>query len=112
MGSTLAVVFLSTLYGVLSARLIYLPAESRLQQDVDRHQLRQHLITEGMVLLATRKSPMHIQDQLSGFLPPATRDFYDVMAIPAGVPFSPMIAFKGDVALRHAAQKRLTVAPS
>lgn len=82
-GSTLAIAFLSTLYGVLSARMIYLPAASRLQQDIDRSRQRHEMITEGMVLLATRRSPMHILDQLSGFLPPAARSFYDVMAPPA-----------------------------
>jgi chemotaxis protein MotA len=79
-GSTLAIAFLSTLYGVLSARMIYMPAASRLQQDVDRVELRNHLITEGMVLLAAKKSPMYIRDRLSGFLPAGSRDFYDVLA--------------------------------
>ena len=35
-GSTLAIAFLSTLYGVLSARMICMPAASKLQRDVDR----------------------------------------------------------------------------
>lgn len=82
-GSTLAVAFLSTLYGVVSARIFYLPAASRLQQDVDRIRLRHHLITEGMALLAAGRSSMYIQDRLCGFLPPDLRDYFDVMAPPA-----------------------------
>ena len=82
-GSTLAIAFLSTLYGVLSARIIYMPAASRLQQDVDRADLRNHLVTEGMVMLAAKKSPMHLRDRLSGFLPAGSGDFYDVM-MPSG----------------------------
>src|SRR5580700_1212927 len=39
-GGTLAVAFLSTLYGVLSARMIYLPAASRLEREVDAQCLR------------------------------------------------------------------------
>jgi chemotaxis protein MotA len=81
-GSTLAVAFLSTLYGVLSARMVYMPAASRLQQDIDRVDLRHQLVTEGMVMLAAKKSPMYIQDRLSGFLPAGSRTFYDVMASP------------------------------
>ncbi len=80
MGATLAIAFLSTLYGVLSARMICMPAASRLQRNVDRIDLRAQIITEGMVLLAAKKSPMYIQDRLSGFLPAEFRDFYDVMA--------------------------------
>jgi len=34
-GASLAVSFLSTLYGVLSARMIYMPAASKLRQEVD-----------------------------------------------------------------------------
>ncbi len=81
-GSTLAIAFLSTLYGVLAARMICMPAASRLQRDVDRTDLRAQLITEGMVLLAARKSPMYLRDRLSGFLPAESRDFYDVMTLP------------------------------
>lgn len=82
MGATLAIAFLSTLYGVLLARMICMPAASRLQRDVDRIDLRAQIITEGMVLLAAKKSPMYIRDRLSGFLPVEFRDFYDVMAAP------------------------------
>jgi chemotaxis protein MotA len=81
-GSTLAIAFLATLYGVLSARMIYMPAASRLQQDVDRVDLRNQLITDGMALLAAKKSPMQVRDRLSGFLPAGSRNFYDVMASP------------------------------
>ena len=82
-GSTLAIAFLSTLYGVVSARMVYMPAASRLQQDIDRADLRHQMITEGMVLLSARKSPMYLQDRLNGFLPVESRNFYDVMATPA-----------------------------
>lgn len=79
-GSTLAVAFLSTLYGVLSARLIYMPAATRLQQDVDSRRFRHQLIAEGMVMLASNRSPMYIQDRLNGFLRPGFRDYFDTTA--------------------------------
>ena len=79
-GSTLAVAFLSTLYGVLSARLIYMPAATKLQQDVDSRRFRHQMITEGMVMLAANKSPMYIQDRLNGFLRPDFRDYFDATA--------------------------------
>jgi len=77
MGSSLAVAFLSTLYGVVSARLVYIPAASKLRHEVEERRFRNYLITEGMVLLASRKTPMYIQDRLNGFLKPEMRDYFD-----------------------------------
>ena len=81
-GSTLAVSFLSTLYGVISARMIYMPAASRLQQEVDNRHFRYHLITEGVVMLVGKETPSHIQDRLNGFLQPEMRDYFDAIAKP------------------------------
>jgi len=79
-GAALAVAFLSTLYGVVSARMIYMPAAARLQQQVDDRQRRHSLITEGMVMLAGGENPSHIQDRLNGFLRPEQHDYFDVIA--------------------------------
>jgi len=79
-GSTLAVAFLSTLYGVVSARMIYMPAASRLQHEIDDRQRRHSLITEGMVMLASGDTPSHIQDRLNGFLRPELHDYYDAIS--------------------------------
>jgi len=81
-GSTLAVSFLSTLYGVISARMIYMPAASRLQHEVDNRHFRHHLITEGMVMLVGNETPSHIKDRLNGFLRPDMRDYFDAIAKP------------------------------
>jgi chemotaxis protein MotA len=78
-GSALAVAFLSTLYGVVSARMVYMPAAARLQQEVDDRQRRHSLITEGMVMLVRGETPSHIQDRLNGFLRPEEHDYFDVI---------------------------------
>lgn len=82
-GSTLAVSFLSTLYGVVSARMIYMPAASRLQQEVESRNFRYQLITEGMIMLAGKETPSRVQDRLNAFLRPDTRDYFDTIAKPA-----------------------------
>jgi len=69
-GASLAVAFLSTLYGVLSARMIYMPAAARLRQEVERQRFRYQFLAEGMAMLAGRKAPSYIQDRLNGFLRP------------------------------------------
>jgi chemotaxis protein MotA len=76
-GPSLAVAFLSTLYGVLSARMVYMPAAARLLQEIDRRRFRYHLMTEGMALLASKKTPMQIQDRLNSFLRPETHNYFD-----------------------------------
>lgn len=77
-GPSLAVAFLSTLYGVLSARMLYIPAASKLRQEVDSRRFRNHLVTEGMVMLVAKKSPMYVQDRLNGFLRPEAHDYFDI----------------------------------
>jgi chemotaxis protein MotA len=78
-GGTLAVAFLSTLYGVLSARMIYMPAASRLEREVEAQCLRDSLVTEGMVMLARLKSPTFIRDRLNAFLQPRVRNYFNVI---------------------------------
>jgi chemotaxis protein MotA len=86
-GPSLAVAFLSTLYGVLSARLLYIPAASRLRREVDQKRFQHYLITEGMAMLVARKSPMYVQDRLNGFLRPESYDYFDVTKrTPAAAP--------------------------
>jgi chemotaxis protein MotA len=77
-GSNLAVAFLATLYGVVSARMVYVPAASRLRQEVEKGRFRNQLITEGLVMLVNNKSPMCIQDRLNSFLRPENHDYYNV----------------------------------
>ncbi|MFA5041053.1 MAG: MotA/TolQ/ExbB proton channel family protein [Bdellovibrionales bacterium] len=77
-GPSLAVAFLSTLYGVLSARVVYIPAASRLRQIVARRRFRNYLITEGMVMLVSKKTPMYVQDRLNSFLRPEAYDYFKI----------------------------------
>jgi chemotaxis protein MotA len=75
-GPSLAVAFLSTLYGVLSARMVYMPAATRLRLEVERQRSRHLFLAEGMAMLAGKKSPTYIQDWLNGFLRPEVQDYF------------------------------------
>jgi chemotaxis protein MotA len=76
-GSNLAVAFLATLYGVISARMVYMPAASKLRQKVEKSRFRNQLITEGLVMLVNNKSPMYVQDRLNSFLRPENQDYHN-----------------------------------
>jgi len=78
-GGMLAVAFLSTLYGVLSARMIYMPAAARVEQQVEARRLRDSMVTEGMVMLAGRKPATVIRDRLNAFLPAPARNAFDAI---------------------------------
>lgn len=69
-GTGLAVSLLSTLYGVVTARMVYLPAASKIFQKQDNLRFRNYLITEGMVLLVDNRNPHYVQDRLNSFLKP------------------------------------------
>lgn len=80
MGAGLAVAFLSTLYGVVAARMVFIPAASKVMQQQDNVRFRNHLLTEGMVMLVDGKSPHHIHDRLNSFLRPEINDIFEATA--------------------------------
>lgn len=69
-GGGLSVALLATLYGVISARLVYLPAAEKLHFKEDAMRFRYYLVTEGLTALASSKGPRYMQDKLNSFLDP------------------------------------------
>ncbi len=53
------------------ARLLIMPAGSKVQQREEIVRFRNYLVAEGLVLLAEQKSPRFIQDRMNSFLYPA-----------------------------------------
>lgn len=67
-GSGLSISLLATLYGVVTARMLYMPAAAKVHQKQEEMRFRNQLITEGLVLLVANRSPRYIQDRLNSFL--------------------------------------------
>lgn len=82
-GKGLSVALLATLYGVVTARMVYIPAASKIIQKQEGLRFRNQLITEGMVQLVANKSPRYIQDWLNSFLRPESH--YDIDAAIQGI---------------------------
>lgn len=78
-GQGLAISLLATLYGVLTARMIYMPAASKIMQKQDNLRFRNYLITEGMVMLVANKSARYIQDRLNSYLKPGLHHMLDTI---------------------------------
>ncbi|WP_299438299.1 MotA/TolQ/ExbB proton channel family protein [uncultured Rhodospira sp.] len=79
LGPGMAVALVTTLYGVLAARLIFLPAANKVQQREEIVRFRNYLLAEGLALLAERKSPRYIQDKMNSYLDPALHFSIDSM---------------------------------
>jgi len=71
LGPGMAVGLLGTLYGMLFARLVLMPAANKVHQRESIVRFRGLLVAEGLALLADRKSPRFIQDAMNSFLDPA-----------------------------------------
>ncbi|PIW27448.1 MAG: flagellar motor protein MotA [Rhodospirillales bacterium CG15_BIG_FIL_POST_REV_8_21_14_020_66_15] len=79
LGGGLAVALLTTLYGVMFARLIFIPAATKIQQREEIVRFRNYLIAEGLSLLADKKNPRYIADRMNSFLDPAIHFNIDKM---------------------------------
>ncbi|MGB0670348.1 MAG: motility protein A [Rhodospirillales bacterium] len=79
LGKGLAIALLTTLYGVIFARMVFLPAASKVMQREQIVRFRNYLVAEGLCLLADRESPRYIQDRMNSFLDPAIHFNIDKM---------------------------------
>lgn len=67
-GKGMALALITTLYGVVFAQLMFLPAASTLQQKQEIERFRNLMVIEGLIMLAEKKSPRYMQDRLNSFL--------------------------------------------
>ncbi|NQV48197.1 MAG: MotA/TolQ/ExbB proton channel family protein [Rhodospirillaceae bacterium] len=79
LGKGLAVAMITTLYGVIFARMVFMPAAAKIMQREQILRFRNYLICEGLALLADRKGPRYIQDKMNSYLDPAIHFNIDKM---------------------------------
>lgn len=79
LGKGLAVALLTTLYGVMFARILFLPTATKVLQREQIVKFRNHLVAEGLALLADKKSPRYIQDKMNSYLDPSIHFNIDKM---------------------------------
>jgi len=103
-GAGLAVALVTTLYGIMLARLVFAPAAAKLQQREEIFRFRNYMIVEGLAMLADHEGPRVIQDHMNSYLDPTIR--YDIDrqlkgrpgAKPAAVPTAGKAKAKPDAA--------------
>lgn len=76
-GGGLSVAMLSTLYGLLLARLVCLPAADKLLKKEEDIFFYNCMMSEGFALLAEKQKPFYMQDKLNSFLEPSKHINFD-----------------------------------
>lgn len=67
-GPSMAVALITTFYGIILARIIFIPSATKVAARYDRSLFKNTMLKEGLVLLAERKSPRYIQDKINSFV--------------------------------------------
>ncbi len=67
-GPSMAVALVTTFYGIILARIIFIPLATKANSRNDVTLFKNNLQMEGLVLLAERKSPRYIQDKINSFV--------------------------------------------
>ncbi len=70
-GGALAVALLTTLYGILTARLIFAPASKKLHQRASIERFRNYLMMEIFIMIAETRSANYVRDRIRSFLRPS-----------------------------------------
>ena len=67
-GPSMAVALVTTFYGIILARIVFIPMATKAAARNDVTLFKNNLQMEGLVLLAERKSPRYIQDKINSFV--------------------------------------------
>ena len=74
MGPLIAAAFVATLWGVMTANLIYLPISNKLKRASSAEVAYKELIVEGVLAIQAGANPRTVTEKLKSYLPPAQRD--------------------------------------
>lgn len=72
-GSGMAVALVTTLYGTISANIVFLPIAGKLEQRSMEEVRRKELVIEGILAIQSGDNPRIVREKLLTFLPPGER---------------------------------------
>ncbi len=73
LGESIAVAFLATFYGIMSANLLWLPIAGKLRAKSHEEVEMRNLMMEGVLALQAGENPRIVREKLSAFLAPKER---------------------------------------
>jgi chemotaxis protein MotA len=74
MGPLIAAAFIATLWGVMTANLIYIPIANKLKRSSSEEVAYKELVLEGILSIQAGSNPRTVADKLKSFLPPKVRE--------------------------------------
>ncbi|NDF11513.1 MAG: flagellar motor protein MotA [Proteobacteria bacterium] len=69
-GSGMAIAMIATFYGLVMARLVFMPAANNLNIKQEQVRFRNYLLAEGFALLAEKRTASFVQDALDSYMDP------------------------------------------
>jgi chemotaxis protein MotA len=73
LGHSIAVAFLATLWGILSANLVWLPLAGKLRAKSEEEVSYRRMLLEGILAIQAGENPRVVRDKLMAFLAPGER---------------------------------------
>lgn len=83
LGRSIAAAFLATLWGILTANILWIPMAAKLHHNSAEEAAYRQLLIEGILALQAGENPRVLKEKLNGFLPPKARKA-DTGKAPAG----------------------------
>lgn len=68
LGAGIAVAFISTIYGVGLANLVYLPIAGKLKSLIMQQMVMREILVDGLVAIASGENPHYIENKLQGYI--------------------------------------------
>jgi chemotaxis protein MotA len=69
LGGGIAVAFVATIYGLLTANIVCLPFATKMKHRIKEELLRRQMVIEGLVAIQNGENPHFIEQKLRAFLP-------------------------------------------
>lgn len=69
LGAGIAVAFISTIYGVALANLVFLPMANKLKMLILQQVVMREILVDGLTAIASGENPRFIESKLQGFIP-------------------------------------------
>lgn len=86
LGHSISAAFLATLWGILSANLVWLPIAGKLRYNSEEEVAFRRLMLEGILSLQAGENPRIVKEKLYAFLPPKMRQQEGKEGSGAGAP--------------------------
>lgn len=77
LGSAMGVALITTFYGALFANLFFIPIAAKLRSRIEKRNITQNMIVDGVIMLKVRKHPILVREFLNSYLSPRDRVYED-----------------------------------